>query len=224
MKVGRNHPCPCGSGKKYKKCCLPKDQATYVAPPPITKATTSDEAPSKHEWDEAETSDEAEPFEPGIIANELERPPWRKYPRPEYPPKLPPEQQKIIEDWWQATTPCYRKHDADKMISRMETALTEFPSLFVHLGLDQEFLFELGGEMGQRGRMPDYIDLLKRLRREQRQMYSFSYGAYDSDVIAELVVTGQVEGIPAYLDLFKQYPDAHPDYCHQTCNLLIPAS
>jgi hypothetical protein len=21
--VGRNHPCPCGSGKKYKKCCLP---------------------------------------------------------------------------------------------------------------------------------------------------------------------------------------------------------
>lgn len=22
--VGRNEPCPCGSGKKYKKCCLPK--------------------------------------------------------------------------------------------------------------------------------------------------------------------------------------------------------
>ncbi len=23
MKIGRNDPCPCGSGKKYKKCCLP---------------------------------------------------------------------------------------------------------------------------------------------------------------------------------------------------------
>lgn len=23
-KVGRNEPCPCGSGKKYKKCCLNK--------------------------------------------------------------------------------------------------------------------------------------------------------------------------------------------------------
>jgi preprotein translocase subunit SecA len=23
-KVGRNDPCPCGSGKKYKKCCYPK--------------------------------------------------------------------------------------------------------------------------------------------------------------------------------------------------------
>lgn len=25
-KVGRNDPCPCGSGKKYKKCCLDKEQ------------------------------------------------------------------------------------------------------------------------------------------------------------------------------------------------------
>ena len=24
-KVGRNDPCPCGSGKKYKKCCLGKE-------------------------------------------------------------------------------------------------------------------------------------------------------------------------------------------------------
>ena len=24
QKVGRNEPCPCGSGKKYKKCCLAK--------------------------------------------------------------------------------------------------------------------------------------------------------------------------------------------------------
>lgn len=22
MRVGRNDPCPCGSGKKFKKCCL----------------------------------------------------------------------------------------------------------------------------------------------------------------------------------------------------------
>lgn len=25
IKVGRNEPCPCGSGKKYKKCCLEKE-------------------------------------------------------------------------------------------------------------------------------------------------------------------------------------------------------
>ncbi len=27
-KVGRNDPCPCGSGKKYKKCCLPREEET----------------------------------------------------------------------------------------------------------------------------------------------------------------------------------------------------
>lgn len=29
-KVGRNDPCPCGSGKKYKKCCLDKEEKLPV--------------------------------------------------------------------------------------------------------------------------------------------------------------------------------------------------
>ena len=40
-KTGRNDPCPCGSGNKYKKCCLMKDEAaererlaTIVQPAP----------------------------------------------------------------------------------------------------------------------------------------------------------------------------------------------
>lgn len=31
-KTGRNDACPCGSGKKYKHCCLEKDRATELAP------------------------------------------------------------------------------------------------------------------------------------------------------------------------------------------------
>jgi len=38
MNSGRNDPCHCGSGKKYKKCCLPKDekdkQGNSMAPAP----------------------------------------------------------------------------------------------------------------------------------------------------------------------------------------------
>ena len=30
-KAGRNDPCHCGSGKKYKKCCQPKEQAAEHA-------------------------------------------------------------------------------------------------------------------------------------------------------------------------------------------------
>lgn len=34
MKHGRNDPCPCGSGRKYKHCCLPKDET--VSPDELT--------------------------------------------------------------------------------------------------------------------------------------------------------------------------------------------
>lgn len=31
MKIGRNDPCPCGNGKKYKKCCLNKSEENRFA-------------------------------------------------------------------------------------------------------------------------------------------------------------------------------------------------
>lgn len=43
--LGRNDPCHCGSGRKYKHCCLDKDEATAHA-----KAETDAqaEAPADH--------------------------------------------------------------------------------------------------------------------------------------------------------------------------------
>lgn len=32
--IGRNRPCPCGSGKKYKLCCLPADDQRQAAERP----------------------------------------------------------------------------------------------------------------------------------------------------------------------------------------------
>ncbi len=39
MKPGRNDPCPCGSGKKYKKCCEAKSEFAPPAPKPPAKGT-----------------------------------------------------------------------------------------------------------------------------------------------------------------------------------------
>ncbi len=36
MEAGRNDPCPCGSGKKYKKCCLAKTTAASRPPDPYS--------------------------------------------------------------------------------------------------------------------------------------------------------------------------------------------
>ena len=30
-KLGRNYPCPCGSGRKYKKCCLAVEKEAEVS-------------------------------------------------------------------------------------------------------------------------------------------------------------------------------------------------
>jgi tetratricopeptide (TPR) repeat protein len=48
--VGRNQPCPCGSGKKYKRCCLARDEA---------RASDTRRARTTAVWDEAEDLDTA---------------------------------------------------------------------------------------------------------------------------------------------------------------------
>jgi tetratricopeptide (TPR) repeat protein len=40
-KIGRNDPCPCGSGKKYKQCCLAKDESAVIAASPPAKTKQS---------------------------------------------------------------------------------------------------------------------------------------------------------------------------------------
>lgn len=33
-KISRNAPCPCGSGKKYKRCCFPLQEEAHAKPAP----------------------------------------------------------------------------------------------------------------------------------------------------------------------------------------------
>lgn len=42
-KIGRNDQCPCGSGLKYKRCCLPKNQANQSAQLQPQKVSINDE-------------------------------------------------------------------------------------------------------------------------------------------------------------------------------------
>jgi hypothetical protein len=41
-KVGRNDPCPCGSGRKYKKCCEEKDAERAADPSPVPGVTMAE--------------------------------------------------------------------------------------------------------------------------------------------------------------------------------------
>lgn len=57
MKTGHNAPCPCGSGKKYQKCCLARDRETARLE---AEAEWSDDEPGLDE--EARWMQELDPF------------------------------------------------------------------------------------------------------------------------------------------------------------------
>lgn len=47
--AGRNDPCPCGSGKKYKRCCLEADAAAVLATHAAQPTTPAKPAASKED-------------------------------------------------------------------------------------------------------------------------------------------------------------------------------
>ena len=62
MTIGRNDPCPCGSGKKFKKCCAAKGETTTAGPKAAIRmkgGISFDPAANAyraivHSWDNAE--------------------------------------------------------------------------------------------------------------------------------------------------------------------------
>jgi hypothetical protein len=44
---GRNEPCSCGSGKKYKHCCLSKDEAAARAAHAAESKAEAEQAPAE---------------------------------------------------------------------------------------------------------------------------------------------------------------------------------
>ena len=70
-KPGRNDPCTCGSGKKYKKCCLEKDQqAEHAAFAETAARTAAYEAKSKIKL---------ERFKTDVLAHGLNSEEFRKW-------------------------------------------------------------------------------------------------------------------------------------------------
>lgn len=49
VKAGRNDPCPCGSGKKYKKCCLPQHEEARKKIPPDKLREMEEQARKREE-------------------------------------------------------------------------------------------------------------------------------------------------------------------------------
>jgi hypothetical protein len=215
-KIGRNDPCPCGSGKKYKKCCLAQDQAKQRISPPRdeTDDLFEDALPTLEDLDEdllsAETDDSVlaeydfEPYVGKIISDDL--------------PEISVDDQKLVDAWWSA----YRKmSDADRILQHLDSFFRSHPELVENLGLHYEVLFDLGADLVSAGRAGDYVDVLERVRQEFPSTYLKSFTYYDRDLIMYRVVERGPEGIEGLLGLFKEYPDDGPDNLFSVIDFLM---
>jgi tetratricopeptide (TPR) repeat protein len=72
-KIGRNEPCPCGSGKKYKQCCLSKDEAALIAAAPKveTKAMRRQERDAERAAFQADAADYDDAMEMTELSNSV---------------------------------------------------------------------------------------------------------------------------------------------------------
>jgi hypothetical protein len=74
--LGRNDPCHCGSGKKYKQCCLSKDEAAERAA--RAKAAEKAAKAEKAEKSETESGAEAAPSKgPPRVPKHTTDQPWK---------------------------------------------------------------------------------------------------------------------------------------------------
>jgi hypothetical protein len=226
--VGRNDPCPCGSGKKYKKCCFgdydigmgaPIGKTPFVAPsdvnseyePYLIEGRDTDACGKRvtetHDWAALERDEEnALPVFPDPPKVTL--------------PALPPDQDRLIDDWWKVVKTLYKKPDADAMLRHLTGFWDLHPALVPYLELEMEFLFELGAELGRRKEWPRYADVLVRLRDEHPVAYSRSFGYFDHSLIAEALVQGRAGEAPRFFDFFRRYPGSDGDNGDRIARLL----
>ena len=70
---GRNQPCYCGSGKKYKQCCLAKDEEAAAA----ARAKAAEEAAETPEATEPDAQSDGETAGASRTARPRTHQPWK---------------------------------------------------------------------------------------------------------------------------------------------------
>ncbi|MGM0579063.1 MAG: YecA family protein [Bacteroidota bacterium] len=203
MDIGRNDPCHCGSGKKYKKCCLANDEATAVA------KSVKEDYSSMMDYSE---EDEAE-FDSTFteIANE------RNLPSGFYE-NLSPEENECLENWDKQFE--LLESPEDKLL-HFEKILYDKPDLVEEIELDPEILFDINMAYLKLDKQSEYIQFLKRFRKDFPVVYSHNAEYYDYSIISYLLSSNKKEEISDYFSFFIEDPVKRIDRLMDLFNLLM---
>ncbi len=218
QKLGRNEKCHCGSGKKYKKCCLEKDlkkQREAKASKPTEEEMLFE--PESLTWLDEGTyvwgETEPEYFEDSSgdmeATNQLDSAPDTTLFNV---PEISEAQDDLITDFLDKF---YLLEDPNERTNSLKTFLKEHPELTSYIAAKTGAFLELKDPFMKQGRYSEYIDGLIFLRENHLDGYIQVFGYLDRDIISYLCMVDKTEEIDNYLDLFRKYPVQDSDnLCH----------
>ena len=210
MKVGRNDPCPCNSGKKYKKCCLAKDEQiiksqlldkTVTSPKPdIDGWEPESEVRRYHSYeDQDDDQDEDQNENWSYEKNDVEP---NNDPEDELS-EISEEDKKLVDDWWEEMN---QINDPVKAREHIILFIDQYPHLVEHLELYwDEVLCDLSGDHFQLGVYENFVELLLRIRKDFPNVYKQDYEYYDNELIYWYTVQGRLDEIDTFFDLYRKY-------------------
>jgi hypothetical protein len=212
--LGRNDICYCGSGKKYKKCCLDKDtqQSLTIVSKPLEEPIYNWEPEEENNFEDDILFDDESSEEETTTVEISDSITSRPYPVISF------EERKLVDVWWDTYE---RLKKPDDIRNHLQVFMNASPHLVENLQLEHEVLFELGADYLQEGRLEDYILLLLKVRNEFPATYIRSAGDYDADIIAWLICNNRINEIAHYLTYFAEYPVDFVDQVFDTIYLLI---
>ncbi|MDT8389643.1 MAG: SEC-C metal-binding domain-containing protein [Lentisphaeria bacterium] len=242
---GRNDPCHCGSGRKYKKCCLPADEEKHKAD--LQQAAEEAEAlreeeelyrsarlsdlyedPEPEKWEEeafmAPLPDRREDLKLKLPAAgvSLDSPPARDYPEPPEPPEPDEEMAAFVDNWWEEQfMPVYQTWNLDAILDLLEDVLANRPDAVPYLHLHEECLIELSGKLATAENPERLANWLLALRETAPVAYDQVFGYLDCALVEYMIATGRTRWLSGLLDRFAAYPASEPDSLADTVNLLL---
>jgi len=226
-KIGRNDPCPCGSGKKYKKCCWEKDQEKLMhsdISSPASKEKwepeTVEDLPEEKYGEYLEPVEEfpdEESYEDEEFYEDTQNEKPEKITNKAYP-TISPAEQKLVDTWWDKYLKLKKTDEIKKHIQHF---MDSHPHLVENLEMEHEVLFELCADYRREGRLDEYIPFLLKIRNEFSSTYIRSAGYYDSDIIAWLIANKRSNEIEHYLNYFTAYPVEFVNQLFEMVNLLL---
>ena len=213
--------CPCGSGKKYKKCCLEKDQNEFMA---------LFEEEQANEW-EPEDSNELDDVKDDDLDDDLddvdsddddldnlldnlfdevfdevdaddEKDELASMPelKSDEVTEISDDENRLVEDWWKKYIQMKNFMEKREHLVRF---MDNYPHLVDHLELYWEVLYDIGQDHYTVDKYDTFVEILLRVRNEFPNTYKKSAGVYDADLIYWYVAQGRIDEISPFFDWFK---------------------